>query len=330
MVKIAAIGHATVDIFFALDDASVESRTSSELKLCIPFPTKVQVKKRHVNLGGNAVNVGVALIRGGHDVQLVSRTGEDTLGDLTYNDLRKTGFDMQYVQRIGEADNSVILFYQTDRTILSYHGKNYYRLPTNMTPVEWVYLSSLGFDDYETFHEHLFRWLGQNPKTQLLYNPSEREALGGYKRVEKIAKIAHTMILNKEEAGLMLARLPGMDESKKDDVKYMLKLFLDQGMKNIIITDGKLGAYYMGTGTLAYHMGVIEVGVADATGAGDAFASGYLLATLAGKNPVDALRYGMAQSASVIQVVGATNGLQTMAELDTMLSTHPHLEAEEI
>jgi len=57
------------------------------------------------------------------------------------------------------------------------------------------------------------------------------------------------------------------------------------------------------------------------TGAGDAYAAGFLGALLLGKSVEEALQWGAAESASVIEHVGAQPGLLTMNGLKHRLSS---------
>jgi len=57
----------------------------------------------------------------------------------------------------------------------------------------------------------------------------------------------------------------------------------------------------------------------DDTGAGDAFAVGFVAAHLAGKEVVEAARWGSLNAAQVVQFIGAKRGLLERAELERML-----------
>ena len=322
MAEVVCIGHATVDIFFQLTAGHLQPLPNHEVELCVPFPNKVYIPQRTISLGGNAVNVGVSLLKNNHQVQLISRTGEDKLGQLIYQDLKEYGFDLTYTSREGESDSSVILNHQEDRTILSYHGETMYQFPGNLPAVEWIYLSSLGFEDYPTFHRQVLDWFKAHATVPIIYNPGKHEIKQGFATVEDLAQIVHTLILNLEEAQVMLT-------TKEKRVGHLLNQYLEQGVKNTIITDGKDGVYYSHEKDVYYHHPSLSVPVIDATGAGDAFSAGYLLGLIERKSAKEALRYGVAQSASVIQVTGATHGVKTINELEDMLQSHDAVQLEE-
>ncbi len=327
MKTILCIGHSTIDIFFEITEANILKSKDHQLELCMSFPEKIYIPKRGISLGGNAVNVGVGLLTNKYTIRLISRTGDDALGSIIYTNLMELGFNLDYTSKEGESDSSVILFHENDRSILSYHGKTPYRFPVEVPYVEWVYLSSLGFDDYQSLHLPLLNWLAKNPESKLLYNPGENEIKNGFASVEGIMKRAHSVILNKEEAHSMIGKI--CTDHFDYSIKKLLETYIELGVKNIIITDGKNGAYYASEKNAYYYIPILEVKVIDSTGAGDAFSSGYLTALIEGVRPSKAVKYGMAQSASCIQEVGAIHGLQNFEELTIILQQHPEVECEE-
>jgi sugar/nucleoside kinase (ribokinase family) len=329
-MNIAAVGHATIDIFLQLSEGHIEREPNEDLELCIPFPTKIQVPKRQLSLGGNSVNVGSALLRDSHTVKLISRVGQDVLGSIVFDELKKLGFDLTYTSRNGESNMSVILNFAEDRTILSYHSVETYRFPESIKDIDWVYLTSLGFEDYEAIHTPLLGWLEQNPHVQLMYNPGKFEVRRGFPTIEGVAKRAHTLIVNLEEARSILLPERSLTISADESPANLLRLLIKLGVQRVIITDGKNGAYYAEDQGAYFYVRPRPVPVSDATGAGDAFSSGYMIAVLAGIKPNNAMLYGIAQSAGVIQQVGATNGVQDFAKLDRMVQSQSDIVVREV
>jgi sugar/nucleoside kinase (ribokinase family) len=90
----------------------------------------------------------------------------------------------------------------------------------------------------------------------------------------------------------------------------------------VVITDGKNGAYSF-DGQELLHCPIFPGKLVEATGAGDAFATGYLGALMSGQLHDEALRWGAVNSASVIGKVGPTAGLLTATEIRTRLKKHP-------
>jgi sugar/nucleoside kinase (ribokinase family) len=61
----------------------------------------------------------------------------------------------------------------------------------------------------------------------------------------------------------------------------------------------------------------------DRTGAGDSFSSTFTAAIIQGKDPAEALSWGPINSMSVVQYVGAQEGLLTMDKLQEYLDKRP-------
>ena len=62
--------------------------------------------------------------------------------------------------------------------------------------------------------------------------------------------------------------------------------------------------------------------VVERTGAGDAFGSGVLGALIHGKSIVDAMQWGNANSTSVVQYIGAREGLLERPAIEHMIKEH--------
>ena len=80
-------------------------------------------------------------------------------------------------------------------------------------------------------------------------------------------------------------------------------------METVIITDGAMGGI-AGNGEETYRFGIYEdQKIKDATGAGDAFGSGFLAHIAAGKSFRSALIFASANSTSVVTKLGANKGI---------------------
>ncbi|HLC87518.1 MAG TPA: PfkB family carbohydrate kinase, partial [Patescibacteria group bacterium] len=66
------------------------------------------------------------------------------------------------------------------------------------------------------------------------------------------------------------------------------------------------------------------------TGAGDAYATGTLAALIHGKSLEEAMRWGAANSASVVEQMGSTPGLLGLSKMDEKLKENKKIIAKEI
>jgi sugar/nucleoside kinase (ribokinase family) len=77
-------------------------------------------------------------------------------------------------------------------------------------------------------------------------------------------------------------------------------------------------------------MGVFPVKVVEMTGAGDSFATAFLAGLHYGKPLPEALRWGAANSASVVGRIGPQAGLLRSAEMTRMLRRFAKVKAREL
>ena len=142
---------------------------------------------------------------------------------------------------------------------------------------------------------------------QIMFNPGIKE-LENTKSLLRLLKFVGVLLVNKREAAMMV---PG---ESLEELLYHLKGYVGTA----IITDGRAGGIAT-NGAETYRFGLYEdVKIKDATGAGDAFGSGYLAATIAGKDFRKALIFASANSTSVISKIGASKGI-----LSGKIDLHP-------
>jgi len=114
-------------------------------------------------------------------------------------------------------------------------------------------------------------------------------------------KVCDVLILNKEEGELLVGK------KQKD----LLESLHDLGPKIVVVTDkNKLISCY--NGIKKYYLKPNKVKVVERTGAGDAFASGFVAGLIANKSIEESLKLGLKESESVIRYFGAKNKLLRM------------------
>ena len=131
-----------------------------------------------------------------------------------------------------------------------------------------------------------------------------------YARTELVA-------CNKEEAERIL-------EIGETDIRELLQKMHALGPKIMLITDGTNGAYASdGEHVFKVPMYPDPKPPYDRTGAGDASTSSVVAALALGKPLQEALLWGPVNSMSVVQYVGAQEGLLTRDALETYLANAP-------
>jgi len=109
------------------------------------------------------------------------------------------------------------------------------------------------------------------------------------------------------------------------DLKALMKGIRALGPKIVIVTDGPLGAYAYDKEDHFWQMPIYPDPNPpyERTGAGDAFASTFTVALALDLPVTDALRWAPVNSMSVVQAVGAREGLLTREKLVEWLAKAP-------
>jgi sugar/nucleoside kinase (ribokinase family) len=204
-----------------------------------------------------------------------------------------------------------VLWYGVERTILVKHAAFPVMMPNIPTPPKMLYLSSLG-DNTEKYHEEIAHYVIAHPEMKLVFQPGTFQMKLGTEVLKDIYTHTYAFFCNLEEAQRIL-------NTTEKELPMLFKKLHALGPKIVVITDGIKGAY-ASDGKEAWFMPVYPHDPYERTGAGDAFASTVSVALLMGKSLPEALTWGPINSMSVVQYVGAQEGLLTQAKLEKYLA----------
>ncbi len=314
-----AIGDITTDAFIRLKDATVNCNIDKEnCQICMSFGDKLPYEKVIVVPAvGNSPNASVSATRLGLKSALATNLGDDLYGKEDIETLEKNNIDTSFVKiHSGKKSNyHFVLWFEDERTILIKHEEYPYEMP-NMGSPKWIYLSSLG-ENSIPFHHEIAKYVSDRPGTKLVFQPGTFQIKLGYDELSDIYKNTELFFCNVEEAKKIL-------KTKEDDVKKLLEGMRNLGPKIIVITDGPEGAYTY-DGEEMWHMPIYPdpAPPVDRTGAGDSFSSTFTSALALGKTIPEALTWGPINSMSVVQYVGAQEGLLTREKLEEFLANAP-------
>jgi sugar/nucleoside kinase (ribokinase family) len=319
-IDFLAIGDTVVDAFIRLSDAEEVFDANHETrKLCMTFGDKIPFEFAVVLSGvGNSANASVSASRLGLKSSLLSNLGDDDYGKDCFDTLHKDGVDTEFIKiHQGKKTNyHYVLWFHNERTILIKHEEYVYELPDIGSP-KWLYLSSLSKNSLP-FHKTLEEYLSLHPEIKLVFQPGTFQISLGSEALAGIYKHTHVFFCNVEEAKRIL---------KKDgEVKDLMKAFTDLGPQIIVITDGPKGAYaYDKQSDTAWYLPTYPDPKPpyERTGAGDAFSSTFTSALALGKSIPEAMMWGAINSMSVVQYVGAQEGLLNQQKIQEYLASAP-------
>lgn len=315
MFDIITIGDATFDTFIIIenDDAQVALRADKK-ELCLNFADKICITDTDQSLGGNASNVAVATQKIGLHTAIVTELGDDPNGAVILQGLKSAGVDTSLVKMLKKKVTrfSIVLNYKSERTILSYYAKRSYTFP-HLPDTKWIYYTSLG-KSFTGVQQKLEQHLKRHGDIQLACNPGSYQLKNGLETIKKILPRTEILFVNVEEAQKIVG--------KKLPTAALLSSLIARGVHKAVITDSTRGSY-ASDGTDTFFMPAYPIVPLAKTGAGDAYASGFLAATIHGKSIQEAMQWGTANAGGVIQKVGAHKGLLTQAGIRKILKAFP-------
>ncbi|HEX9664333.1 MAG TPA: carbohydrate kinase family protein, partial [Patescibacteria group bacterium] len=273
-----SIGDSTLDTFVKLDEASVLCDFNHDhCWLCLSYADKIPIERLDHTTGGNSSNMAVGSARLGLKSAFFTVLGDDDVADKILASLKHDKVDCRYVQRVKKTTTnfSVVLNYQTERTILVYHEKRKYQLP-KLQSAKWVYYSSMG-KGFQSIHKDLLRYI-KKTGARVGFNPGTFQLNAGNRVLANILEMTEVLFVNREEAQRLLGNF------KKSTIKELLRGLRHLGPRTPVITDGPKGAYSF-DGKTYYYMPIYDIKVVERTGAGDSFSTGFLTAIIKGKSP---------------------------------------------
>ncbi len=312
MFDVITIGSATRDVFFEGINFITPSGDCfiTGKGICLPLGVKLRVPQVYFLTGGSATNTAVTFQRLGLKTAVIYRRGEDVSGETIDQEQKKEGINTRLVQvdqNIPTAYSVIFLSSSGERTILSYKGcaerLTIKEIPLRKLKTKWIYLGSLGKE--RNILKKLIEF-ASSKKVHLAINPG-REELIWLKKHPSYLRYFDVLISNQEEA----AYFTGIPYSKEKNIFRKMD-DLVQGI--IVMTKGRKGVS-VSNGKRIWRAGVYKSKkVRDMTGAGDAFASGFVSVLIRKHNfnektIQEAIKVGSANASRVIQKVGAKAGI---------------------
>ncbi|MEK7462917.1 MAG: carbohydrate kinase family protein [Patescibacteria group bacterium] len=316
MKDIITIVSITKDNFLEMDCEIIDwPKTPLKKAIVLPFGEKLEVKNILSTLGGNSANASATFSRLGFKTACFGKIGSDSAGQEIKNWLKEEKVVSIFaVAKNKKTAQSTLLLNNGERTILGYHGASNEwvktDIPWDKLKAKWWYLSLAGSSS--DFFVPLVKFAKENG-IRVAFNPSGYQIKHKRQEILDNLKNIDFLVVNEGEA----ADLVGIPFSKEKEVFKKL----DDLMPGIVaVTDGPNGVV-VSDGKSIYKAGIFkEKIVADRTGAGDAFGSGFtaglMLADLRnGSNKYNseaikyAIRLASANATSVVEKIGATAGI---------------------
>lgn len=308
------MGSATQDVFAQTDAELITIRhgKQEEELLAYPLGTKILISDLEFQIGGGGTNAACTFARQGLRTGFIGKLGRDPSGYAVFAFLKEEGIEFLGATGTQTGYSIILDSEEDDRTILTFKGSNNHLGIEEVAAFEatWLYCSSMVGTSATTMERVAARM--KVAGSRVAFNPSAYQAKKGLDALEGMLASVEILILNREEIALLTGT---------EDLRMAKDRVLAKGPSRVLITDGANGAT-LHTGTAWIHTKPRQsLSIVETTGAGDAFASGFIAGLARGFDDEHALRLGMLNAEHVIAEYGAKNHILTKAESDALLAT---------
>lgn len=294
----------------------------------LPLPGETLVATGvQIEPGGKGLNVAVCLQRLGAQVSTLIGCGSDAAAEQLLALLQREGVDTTHVHQLPGASGwgSGWIGADGQNAIAVYLGANLLLTAAHVAQAHSaIDAAQLVYGQFETSLaavEAAFEFAHARGIPCVL-NPSPWRP-----PTPSLHATTHTLIVNEVEAQGLLAlpaRLAGSAPACAELVAQGLDAFWMRwpAARRLVVTLGALGsmAFERSVATGCWYVPALPVAAVDTVGAGDAFASGYCTAVLAGLSLAQALQWGNACGAHVASQAGVLGALPSAEQLQAMRS----------
>ena len=303
MAKIITVGAAIQDVFLSQSDALTPVCESPEHCFArLDLGAKADVNQIHFSTGGGATNAAVTFSRQGHYASFMGAIGHDPAGQAVIADLDKENIDthlVRYSPKYSTGYSVLLLASNGERTILTYRGASthYHEADFDLSEenADWLYVSTLA-GNMPMLHK-LFQQ-AKHRDMKICFNPGKKELAQKDKLLGLLSDV-DVLTLNKEEMQQLVS-----GEDLEALVRRGLRL-----VPVVLVTDGVNGSIASDGKTIVRALMYDDRPSIDRTGAGDAFASGFLSEWARSGNLKNSVIMGSANASSVVMKIGAKAGI---------------------
>ena len=264
----------------------------------------------HRYLGGSPTNVAMNSARLGLRSRMVASVGNDGFGEYIFERLNEVGVNTESISRLDKKPTSVIFVSRTQNTpeFIPYRVADYF-ISEEQVSKELLLQTNI-------FHTTCFA-LSKNPaQSTILKKAEEAFNLGCQLSID--INYADEIWRNKEEALNVIkayCKFSPLIKISEDDMLRLFgrtlphheifEFFHSEGVNTICLTLGSKGVKLSQKGKEIIQLPAIKVeNVMDATGAGDAFWSGFLFAYIKEKPIKECLEVALQLASLKLQNVG--------------------------
>jgi sugar/nucleoside kinase (ribokinase family) len=290
----------------------------------VPDPGRlVLVDEMSLHTGGCAINSATALARLGLPVEVIGKIGSDSFGDFVLNALAERNIGTRGITRdkeVGTSATMVMVAPDGERRFVHYIGANA-RLTLKDIDLSMVEAGSI----LHIAGSLVMPGIDGQPTAELL-----RHA-----RAEGVITFLDTVW---DDTGRWMDILapclpyidyfvPSLPEAQAltglDDPAQVARALLERGVTTVGLKMGENGCLVMSGNGQMIRIPAFQVDVVDATGAGDAFAAGFIAGVWQGWLLEKTARFANAVGALCVTGIGASGGVRSLSETLAFMENVP-------
>ena len=269
-----------------------------------------------LSYGGDALNEAVVLRRLGAEVELISRVGQDETGDRLVRFLEREGISGAKINRAADTPTSVNIvlvdtrgerYFLTDPHGSMRHVRQEDYLPFVETAADIVCFPGMFVSPEMDIPamENVFSKVKEKPGRILCADMTKAKHGETIRDLGGILPLIDYIFPNEAEAALLTGGA---------DAKTSARLLTEAGAGCAVVKRGAQGCVIAAGGQITEIQAYPGVKPVDTTGAGDAFAAGFVYALSRGMELTDCGLFANAAASCIVEADGANQGIRSAEE----------------
>jgi len=258
--------------------------------------------------GGKGANQAVMAAHCGAQVHFIGKLGDDVFGKAIAENFVKVGINSQFVETSATPNGVAHIWVDGngENRIIIIPGANHEIEVTKaieaINSIQDLAIVVAQCEIKQEVTTAAFKAAKARGATTIL-NPAPYQQLSA-----ELLELTDWLIPNETEFRELHGTLPTSDE--------ILKTF--RPGKNSVITLGSKGAVYISADGPIQYASAPQVTAVDTTGAGDAFVGSFAFALASGKDPLEAMKFGIKIASLSVTRKGAQSSYPDQAEIATL------------
>ena len=258
--------------------------------------------------GGKGANQAVMAAHCGAQVHFIGKLGDDVFGKAIADNFVKVGINSQFVETSSTPNGVAHIWVDGngENRIIIIPGANHEIEVTKaveaINSIQDLAIVVAQCEIKQEVTTAAFKAAKARGATTIL-NPAPYQELSA-----ELLELTDWLIPNETEFRELHGNLPSSDE--------ILKSF--RAGRSTIVTLGKEGAVYISPNAELHRVSAPQVTAVDTTGAGDAFVGSFAFALASGKDPLEAMKFGIKIASFSVTRKGAQSSYPDQTEIATL------------